>query len=104
MLFKKARYHENSVRDLNDFDGTESLNDSDREYLQVAVTRNNDGRVDASPKNSARGKSKIQKRITLVTRKKKLAVRTDPSIKILFANADQLTTPKKDELLAQIQT
>ena len=53
--------------------------------------------------NAVTNARKLAKDTTPAARKKNLTVHTEPAIKIMFANADQLTTPKKDELLLRIQ-
>lgn len=103
-MFKKARLPDNTVRDISELDGIESISDEHRESLLAAVKKSNEERETKSSEVAVRSKAQDSaKCVTPAARKKKLVVRTDPSIKIMFANADQLTTMKKNELQARIQ-
>ena len=102
-LFEKARHPDNFVKDLSELDGIESVADTDRKILAEAIEKGNEKRKLIPGDDSVINARKLPKGPTPAARKKKLAVRTEPAIKIMFANADQLTTPKKDELLLRIQ-
>ena len=101
--FKKARQCDNVVKDLGELDGVENIGDGDREFLSAAIKKGNNERSTKSPIRVVPASKKLTKQITPGARKNKLATRTDPAIRIMFANADQLTTTKKDELLTRIQ-
>ena len=101
-MLEKSRLPENAVTDISEFDGIKNITDAYRKVLEAAVKKGNEERK-KQEKGVVTSVPKLAKRITPVARKKKLSVCTESAIKILFANADQLTTPKKDELLARIQ-
>ena len=100
--FAKARHLENVIKDLDEVDGVKSITESDRMYLTEAIRKGNAER-NPIPKGCVTRPHKQIKQATPSTRKKKLVTRAEPAIKIMFANADQLTTAKKDELLTRIQ-
>ena len=103
-MFEKARLLDNVVKDLDELDGVDSISEDDQQQLTQAIKVGNDKRVNERRINAnATYKIPVKKQVTSTARKKKLTSRTEPAIKIMLANADQLTTTKKDELLALIQ-
>lgn len=101
-MFKNARLPENSVNDISELDGLSSISEKDQIFLTEAINkfkkkRTIDSEVSLKKTYTAR------KQVTSTARRKKLVTRTEPAIKILYANADQLTTGKKDELLKRIE-
>ena len=100
--FEKAKSSTNTINCMDDIMGFELIKDEEKMRIVQMMDELNAKREAVDTSKS----KKEPKRISPMdesARKKKLAIRTDPSIRILFANADQLTTPKKDELLARIQ-
>ena len=101
-LFERARHRENCLQNLCELDGIENITELDREHLESSIKTFNE-QIKVKPKNTLKNDRKPTKQITPGNRKKNLSVRTEPAIKILFANADQFTSPKKNELLVRIQ-
>ena len=102
--FKKARRLDNVVKDISELDGVESITDEDRKFLVSAIKKGNEERSQKFGRYVMQASQKTIKQITPAARsKKKLVVHREPAIRIMFANVDQLTSSKKDELLICIQ-
>ena len=102
-MFENARLKENVVADISELDGAKSISSEDRNnLLELIKTGNNSRKPNAKDSEYGTKKMVPKKQITATARKKKLRSRIEPAIKIMFANADQLTNAKKDELLGHI--
>ena len=89
--FKNARTSTNIIKDIQEVDGLTALKPNDFERLNVLISKSNQG-SDNRPNDSVPPDNrKVVKQITPISRKKKLAVRSEPATKIMFANVDQLT-------------
>ena len=87
------------VHELSQFDGVENLSEADRGKLEAVLNK-----VNLKRNTELKDRTmNIRQPIKIIASRKKLAVRTDPAIKIMFANADQMTSSKKDELSVRIQ-
>ena len=102
LMFEKARLSCNAVKDLCELDGVENISEQDRMSLTLAIKEGNDKRK-INPEANKKKSVGVPKQVMPNTRKKKLLTCTEPAIKIMFANVDQLTTAKKNEFLARIQ-
>ena len=104
LMFEKTRLQANVIKDIGEIDGVDIISEDDRKVLIEEITAGNAKRInDPGDNTNISHKIPRKKHIVPSARKKKLISRTEPAIKIMFANADQLTTTKKAELLARIQ-
>ena len=102
IMFENARLPENTIQNPSEIDGMDNISEKDQEYLIEEIKKLNEKRLTTGSEN-ARKTYTTRKYVTAAARRKKVVTRTEPAIKIVYANADQLTTGKKDELIARIE-
>ena len=102
IMFENARLPENTIQNPSEIDGMENISEKDQAYLIEEIKKLSEKRL-TTGSETARKTYTTRKHVTAAARRKKLVTRTEPAIKIVYANADQLTTGKKDELIAQIE-
>ena len=101
-MFENARLPENTINDTSEIDGMDNISEKDQALLIEEIKKLSEKRkITAS--ETPRKTCKTRKQVTATARRKKLVTRTEPAIKIMYTNADQLTTGKKDELIARIE-
>ena len=96
-MLSKVRSEVKMVENINQIDGSKNIAKKDISTLEEAIRLNNEKRKAKSNDNTASVKKKLAVP-TAKPKRKKLITHKEPSIKIMFANADQLTNSKKDEL------
>ena len=101
-MFENARLPENTVKDTSEIDGTEKISENDQALLIEEIKKLNEKRQHINHV-IAKKTCKTRKQVTASARTKKLVTHIEPAIRIIYANADQLTTGKKDELIARIE-
>ena len=101
--FERARVALNIISDINNIDGIEAITDSDRQTIHDMIMNANATRINPLPDETKRIKKSDSESPMARLRVKKLRSSNIPSMKILFTNADQLTTNKMAELQTKIK-
>ena len=89
--FERARIASNVISDISQLDGFEKLNPVDRNVIDEFIRAGNTGRKNPLPVSSQKNKSSQQNSSAGKTAFKQSTL---PSIKVMFTNADQLTSSK----------
>ena len=102
--FKNAKLASKTLTNINELDGVENITEDERILIGNCIEEGNKTRADSIPHISALTSNKTAKlqRVT-GARKATLKSHNEPLIKIMFSNADQLTSPKMCELITKIQ-
>ena len=101
-MFDNARLPENTIQDTSEIDAMKNISEKDLAHFIEEIKKLSEKRL-TTGSETARKTYTTRKQVTAAARRKKLVTRTEPAIKIVYANADQLTTGKKDELIARIE-
>ena len=89
--FERARIASNVISDISQLDGFEKLNPVDRNVIEEFIRAGNSDRKNPLPVSSQKKKSSQQNSSAGKTAFKQSTL---PSIKVMFTNADQLTSSK----------
>ena len=102
---RRARTEANVIKCSSDIDGYESILAEDKILISNQIQEVEEYRRlrEEGKITDVKRTHHMTKQVTPAARKRKLVTRTEPAIKIMYTNADQLTTGKKDELVARIE-
>ena len=101
--FKKARTLSNVISSIDDVDGLDQIMDEDRNMVVKMIEESISQRTRILSEPKQRKKVKVPFPSDVGYRPRLSSLKT-PSIRIMYTNADQLTTSKKPELIKKIET
>ena len=103
--FEAARITNGIITDINEINGVENVSEEDRLFIANLIKYTNKKSEKCAPRPIAAEprKSTIVVKQTPRIRRNGLKSHTEPSIKIMFSNADQMTSSKMTELKNKIK-
>ena len=101
--FKKARVITNVITCMDDINDFDLIKDEDKTHILKLMDQTNEARKKPLSQPKRRVKVPVQIQDSPKTRFNKLKSSNLPSMKVMYTNADQLTSTKKSELVKQIE-
>ena len=92
----------NVISDINQLDGVGALNEQERSCIVEYIAKEKTTRITPLPKELPKRK-RYAMQVPAKTRLARLVPSTLPCLNVMFANADQLTSSKKVELMKRIE-
>ena len=97
--FKRARVATNVISDINQVDAVDKLSLIDRKRIEELVSKEIETREKPLPNQGPGKKNNCRPTSPIISKQKRLVPTEIPTIKVMFTNADQLTSSKKTEMV-----
>ena len=101
--FKRARVTTNAITCIDDISDFDLIKDDDKVRILNLIDETNDARKKPLSKPIRRTKHPVPMQDTPIARFNRLKSSNLPTLKVIYTNADQLTSTKKLELIKQIE-